>query len=114
MKLLILILNKTECMTDILSNLMSAGISGATVVSCKGMMRVIGQDSVEPPSIFGSLRELINPDRENGDMLFIALEDGQVEMTKSIIKKHTGELCKPDTGIMFTMPISDIEGVTRK
>lgn len=113
MQLLVLVLNKVESMPAILSDFMTAGIGGATVVDCRGMLRVMNSDSIEPPPIFGSLRMLINPEREHGKMLFVVLSDDQVETAKEIIREKTGGLNTPDSGIMFTVALSSVEGVKR-
>ena len=111
MKLLVLILNKTEYLGKILNCLLERDICGATLLDSTGMIRVISEQSVEPPAIFGSLRQFINPSRESSKTVLMVLPEGKVETAKSVIREVTGGFDKPNTGIMFTVPISSTEGV---
>lgn len=111
MKLLVLVLNKTECLGQILSELLDAGLHGATVIDSQGMLRVISHDTVEPPPIFGSLRKYMTPSHEMNKTVFIVLPDEKIEIARKIINKVTGGIDKPDTGIMFAMPLSFVDGI---
>ena len=114
MELLIVILKKVECLGEILSRMMEAGISGATVVDSQGMLTVMNDDDVEAPPIFGSLRKFLNPERESQKMILVLLDNDQMETAKAIVDEETGGLDKPNTGILFTLPVSFAEGVRRK
>lgn len=114
MELLVLILNKVECLGEILAHMMEAGISGATVVDSQGMLTVLGKDDVEAPPIFGSLRQFLNPERESSKMVLVVLNQQQVACVRAIVGQVVGSLGQPNTGILFTMPLSYVEGVTIK
>ncbi len=113
-ELLVLILNKVECLGEILAHMMEAGISGATVVDSQGMLTVLGKDDVEAPPIFGSLRQFLNPERESSKMVLVVLNQQQVACVRAIVGQVVGSLGQPNTGILFTMPLSYVEGVTIK
>ena len=110
MQLYVLILNKEECMGDLLYDLMEAGIKGATIYDSMGAIQYVGHDMTEPPTIFGSLRKYLHPDNGNNKTILIILEDDQVEKVKKVVNKATGGLDKPDVGIAFTLPITSVEG----
>ena len=112
MQLLLFILNKVEVLSELLAQLMNAGISGTTVVDCEGAMRVLGHSDAEPPPIFGSLRQFLNPQRENGKLILTVLTDAQVPVAKQIINQVVGGIEKPDTGIIVTMPLTSVEGLS--
>ncbi|MEG1525553.1 MAG: hypothetical protein RRZ24_06690 [Clostridia bacterium] len=114
MQLFIHITNQVDSITPILSGLMDAGIQGATIVDCKGMLTALNESSVESPPIFGSLRQFINPERQSGKMVFIVLKDEDVPAVKQIIHTVSGDLKLPNTGILFTLPIMGWEGVAHK
>ena len=76
-----------------------------------GMLQYIGHDTVEPPSIFGSLRQYLNPDHENNKTVFTLLRDEQVQTAIDIVNKETGGLGRPNVGIVFTLPVSHTEGL---
>ncbi|HQM96642.1 MAG TPA: hypothetical protein PK705_06525 [Clostridia bacterium] len=111
MQLLVIILNKTEYLSQMLNCMLERNICGATVLDSTGMIKVISEQSIEPPSIFGSLREFINPSRESSKTVFMVLPDEKIEIAKSVVKEITGGFDKPNTGIMFTIPISYAEGI---
>ena len=111
MQLFVLILNKTECLPKLLGEFLSAGIKGATIYDSMGEVQYIGHEPVEPPPIFGSLRKFINPDHEQNKTVLVILHDEQVEAARAIVNNVTGGLDKPGTGIIFTVPVSFVEGI---
>ena len=111
MQLFVLILNKTACLPKLLGEFLSAGIKGATIYDSMGEVQYIGHETVEPPPIFGSLRKFINPDHEQNKTVLVILRDEQVEAARAIVNKVTGGLDKPGTGIIFTVPVSFVEGI---
>ena len=111
MQLFVLILNKTECLPKLLGEFLSAGIKGATIYDSMGEVQYIGHETVAPPPIFGSLRKFINPDHEQNKTVLVILRDEQVEAARAIVNKVTGGLDKPGTGIIFTVPVSFVEGI---
>lgn len=113
MQLLVFITNDVNSVSPILSELMDKEIGGATVVDCKGMLTALNESSVEPPPIFGSLRKFINPDRESGKMIFMVLEDNELDKAKEVIHDVCGNLSRPNAGIMFSLPLMWVEGVPR-
>ena len=110
MKLLVLILNKTECMENLLIKLGEGGIKGATILESTGMARAIGD--LEVLSYFGSLRMVLDPQHTTSKTILIVVEDDHVEIAKEIINEATGGIDKPDTGILIGLPILFAEGVT--
>lgn len=111
MQLFVLILNKTECLPGIVSGFLAGGIKDATIYDSMGMLQYIGHDTADPPPIFGSLRQYLNPDHENNKTVFAILRDEQVDVAINIINKETGGLEKPGVGITFTLPVSRTEGL---
>lgn len=115
MKLLVFITKEIECINIILTKLLEEDISGATIVDCKGMLKEINESSIEPPPIFGSLRHFINPGNESVKMLMIVPKNEEMlERTRCIIHMCSGRLDKPNTGIMFEVPVDNVEGVPKE
>ncbi|HHU32664.1 MAG: hypothetical protein ACOX1Y_02120 [Zhaonellaceae bacterium] len=110
MKLMVLVLKKHEYLEQLLSEFLGAGLGGATIIESVGMLRVIEQSRIEPPPIFGSLRQFINPEYESSRTIFMVLEDEKIETARNIINRIVGGLEKPNTGILFTIPIDYVEG----
>lgn len=114
MQLYVLILNKIECMSTLIHELMDAGIHGATVYDSMGVVQYVGHDMTEPPAIFGSLRRYLHPDNGTNKTLVILLEDSQVSKVRTIVNEVTGGLDHPDVGIAFTLPVSSVDGYEKK
>ena len=112
MQLLIYITKETEKLPAILAGFMEEGIRGATVVDSRGALRTVLNDSEEAPPIFGSLRKFLNPNGEEERMVFVVLPEDKVEPAKAIIRRSV-DLSRPDTGIFFTLPVNDVEGMAK-
>ncbi len=113
MQLLIHITNHEETVTPIMKKFAESGIRGASVVDCQGMLHSLNEDSIDAPSIFGGLRKFVNPDHETNKMIMLVLPDEKVTAAMDIIHSISGDLKLPNTGIMFTLPITRWEGVSK-
>lgn len=110
MQLLLIVLSKTELLETLLDKLMENGFSGATILSSTGMMRELAKYDEDMP-IFAPLRYMIDLDRKESKTIFMVLKEEKIIKAKEIIKSVTGDLSKPDTAILFTLPISSAEGI---
>ena len=114
MQLLVHITNHETSVAPIMSAMMDAGLKGATVIDCQGMLTALNQSSEEPPPIFGSLRAFINPERQSNKMIIVLLKDEDVPTVREIVHNVAGDLRLPNTGILFTLPVMTWEGVSHK
>jgi len=114
MQLFVHITSQENSVTPILSKMMEANIHGASIVDCQGMLTALHASSVEPPPIFGSLRQFINPERPTNKMILVLLRDEDVPRMKEIVHSVSGDLKLPNTGILFTVPVMNWEGVSHK
>lgn len=114
MQLFIHITNNETSVTPILSRMLEAGIHGATVLDCKGMLSSLNQASEDAPPIFGSLRQFINQERQSNKMVMAVLKDEDVPVVRDIVHEVAGDLKQPNTGILFTVPVMNWEGVSHK
>lgn len=110
MQLLLIVLNRVEKLDEILEKLMQYGFTGATIINSTGMMKELAKN-IENYPIFGTLRYLIDMDRDENKTIFMVLKDEQVEKAKEIIRQVIGDLSKPDSAILFTLPILSAEGI---
>ncbi len=110
MQVLTLVLNRTECLEELLEALLKSGIHGGTVVDSTGMMRVIDQSGDDLP-MFAALRQLFDPERKSSKTLVMVLDDAQVTVAREVINRVTGGLDQPDTGILFAVPALFVEGM---
>jgi nitrogen regulatory protein PII len=110
LQLLLIVLNKVEKLDDLLETLLEEGYSGATIINSTGMISKMAKHMENYP-IFGSLRFLVDFDREENITIFMALKDEQVESVKKIVRNVIGDLSQPNTAVMFTLPILSVEGI---
>ena len=114
MQLMIIVLNKTEVLGRLLSAFMEAGIGGATVAETKGMLNALGESADDLPPLFHSFRSFLRLDEAYNKTIFAVISDDLVKEASKIVNEVTGGLDKPNTGILFTVPISYTEGLPKK
>ena len=113
MLLQVLILENEHVLPKLLSEFMRAGLCGSTVLDCEGALQVLGHSDVEEPPIFGTLRQFLNPSRVSGKIVLTALAEEELSISRSVIHSVVGDLSRPGTGIAFTLPISNVEGLAK-
>ena len=97
MQLLFFVLNRSEMLDDILTSFADHDIHGATILDSKGMVHLLASHSDEGEvPFFGAMRAFLKPERENSNLIIAAVND---------------DLSKPDTGVVFTVPISYVKGL---
>ena len=58
-----------------------------------------------------SLKLILNPEQEGSKTIFLIAEDDKISKISNIVNVVTGGLDRPDTGIMFCVPVSYVEGI---
>ncbi len=110
MNLLFVILKKAELVTEICKELAENGVHGGTILDGVGMASVI--EKMDDLPIFGMLKAILADDDEHDvvkTMLFV-MNDEEMEKSRKIIREVVG-LDEPNTGIMFGVPVSFVEGL---
>lgn len=111
MQLLFLVIKRVELVDEIMKELAKAGIKGGTCIDSIGMAKSISNmDSLPMISV---LREILNGDDEvqKGKTIFVVLHDEQLEAAKNAIMKVTGDLSKPNAGVLFAVPVTFALGI---
>jgi hypothetical protein len=110
MQLLVLILKKVELMEELIKKLAECGVTGGTILDGSGMAKALV--NMEDLPVFGVLRQLLSDEeKEVCKVMMFVLKDEQVMTTRKTIKKVIGDLKEPNTGIMFAIPITYVEGL---
>lgn len=109
MQLLIIVLNMTQCLEELLAALADAGITGATIINSTGMAHSLYEH--DELKFMASLRKVLNPDRAESKTIFMVLPEEKIPVVSEILNVVTGGLDQPDTGIMFTLPVNHLEGL---
>jgi len=112
MKLVVYVMNNTKLLDEFLHQLKTKNIKGATILNSTGMARkLIENDDMD---FIGSLKVLFDNPRVESYVILMALEDNQVSIALDVIHNVAGDLSKPNTGIVFTLPIDYIDGFIKK
>ena len=109
MKLLVFVLNRTEKLEPVLNKLEHLGLRGATVLESRGMAMTL--ENYFDGSFIGSLRAVLEPDREENRTVFMALKDEDVQRAVAAIEEAAGSFDSPNSGIAFTLPLDFVKGI---
>ncbi|MBR3904618.1 MAG: hypothetical protein IKJ51_02780 [Clostridia bacterium] len=112
MQVFFFVMNRTEHLEHLLQEFEKNGIIGATVLDSKGMARILHSEEEMP--LFYGLRSIVAPERRSSKTIFCVLDDEKVELARKIVNQVTGGLDHPDSGIMFAVPVSFVEGLVKK
>ena len=104
--MLIFVLNRVEKLEPALNKLEHAGLRGATVLSSRGMAMTL--DKYCDGSFLGSLRAMMEPDREENRTGFMVLKD---EDAVAAVEEVAGSFNTPNSGIAFTLPVDFVKGI---
>lgn len=110
---LILVLNKTEYMEDILNNLMEIGVKGATILDSQGMGSKILTRNFASQNLFGTLKTAFDREHPYNKTIFTIIE-GEELLHKAMktIQDVAGDLSQPGEGLMFTVPVGHVMGMS--
>lgn len=108
MKLLILIMNDVDKLEKLIKQLNEAQITGATIINSTGMARALAEIGDE--ALLGSLRHILDMDRQENRTILMALNESKVASTVALIESVIGDLSKPNTGLVLTLPIDFAKG----
>ena len=108
MKLMVLILNKTESLEYLLDGLSAAGIGGATIIPSSGMaMTLLKMNS---RFLSSSIRSMFSGVEDDNKTIISVIENDQLDIARRVIYNTVGDLSQPNTGILFTVPLDFVEG----
>ena len=107
MQLLIAVINDPGRLDEILSGLVTLGITGATVIASEGMGSRLSQDI----PLFARLntpRPLLGAENRT---IFSVVEDDRVDPALALLERVCGDLTAPGTGIAFAVPLGRVVGL---
>ncbi len=114
--LVVFVLDDVNLGPDVLDAWVEAGVGGITIIESTGLARVQQIEGLRDDiPLMPSLRSLLNRREDHHRTLFSIVEgDEMVEKVIGVTERVTGELIKPNTGILFAFPLSHVVGVPRK
>lgn len=107
MRLLVAVVHDPEKLDEILSGFLELGITGATVLSSEGMGSLLSHDI----PIFAGLQTLISGSRPQNRLILSVVTQDKVKGAVELMKDVSGDLEKPATGIVFTVPVDEVFGL---
>lgn len=110
MQALFLVLHKTEKLDDLLATLQKNDITGGTIIDSKGMLNTLKSNN---NFIIESLRIIIEEPREVSKTLFFILKNEDVTKARKIIDETLDGINNPNTGIMFGIELSFVDGLNK-
>ena len=111
MKLMVIILNKTDALESLLEGMSAAGLGGATIIESSGLATTLSR--LDSSIISASIRAILSGAEEDNRTILSVIRNDQLEIARKVVYNTVGDLSHPNTGIMFTVPIDFVEG-TRK
>jgi nitrogen regulatory protein P-II 1 len=110
MYMLIMVLDDSARLNEVLQAWIDAGVKGVTILESTGVNRVLPRDSASP--MYAGFTQIFGSGRVGHNTLFAVIEemttaDAAVKATEAIL----GDLTKPHTGIIFALPVSRTWGV---
>ena len=97
-------------MDEIMKQLAESGVKGGTILEGSGMAKSL--INMEELPIFSMLKHLLaDEEKTSCKLMLFVLKDEQVMTTRGTIKKVIGDLSVPNTGIMFSIPVTYVEGL---
>ena len=91
----------------ILEGFLELGIPGATVVEAQGMAQVLTKDV----PIFAGLSTLFPGGTADSHLILSVLDTRNLEQVYSLIEDVCGSFDQPGSGILFTVPVSQVRGM---
>jgi nitrogen regulatory protein P-II 1 len=108
MELLVCVINDPAKVDEILEAFLEIGITGATVLESRGM----GKTLVQEQPIFAGFEKMLSGRTSTNKTIFSVIEDEEkVEKAICAVGQICGNLGKPATGIVFTLPIARVKGL---
>ncbi len=107
MHLLVAVLNAPDTLDSILAGFVELGVRGATVINSEGMGRVLSHDI----PIFAGLQTLLDRSGPENRTILTVISTDLIDSVISLIQEACGDLEKPATGIIFTLPVDRVVGL---
>ncbi|MBQ7717911.1 MAG: hypothetical protein IJT38_01235 [Clostridia bacterium] len=108
MQAIVIVLNKTECLEELMEKLSEHNVR-ATIISSKGMAHSLMD--LDKMRFIESLKILLDPIHKENYTIFSVIDDHLIPEVSKIVNEVTGGLEKSNSGIIFTVPVGYAEGI---
>ncbi len=112
MNALFIVLNKPDCLEDLLDKFIEIGVKGATILDSQGMGFAVTHGGHGKEPFLGKIRSIIDNSRPYNKTVFTVIEDEEtLQKAVSAAKEVFGDVYEPGIGMMFTMPVGNVYGM---
>lgn len=109
MYMLMMVLDDSAHLNDVLQAWMSAGVKGVTILESTGVNRVLPRPTAGP--MFAGFSQIFGSGRVGHNTIFAVIDDMETaEMAVAATESVLGDLTKPHTGIIFAVPVAKTWG----
>jgi nitrogen regulatory protein PII len=112
MYLLVNVVERSEQLPKIMEQFAKIGITGSTVLDSTGMGRVLMKTRATLPVMQQINKVTTDLESSNKTVLTVIKEKDRLERAIKIVKSLCGDLNKPGNGILFTLSLDIVEGVS--
>lgn len=110
MYMLMMVLDDSTRLNEVLQAWIGAGVRGVTILESTGVNRVLPRE--EPGSMFAGFSQIFGSGRVGHNTLFAVIENMAVaETAVSATEAILGNLNQPHTGIIFALPVAKSWGI---
>lgn len=108
MQLLVMVVDKERDLDDIFEAFVQIGIKGVTVLESYGS----GHLFTENLSIFGKLSKIADGRKRHNKTIFSIVKDPEtLEKAIKMVREIVGDINKPHTAVIFTVPLGIVQGL---
>lgn len=112
MYMLIMVLDDTSHLNQVLQAWRSAGVTGVTIMESTGINRVLPRETPNPG--FMGFSQLLGTGRVGHQTLFAVIESMELaETAVAATEAVLGKLSEPHRGIMFALPVAKTWGIPK-
>lgn len=110
MYLLVMVLDDSTRLNEVLTAWRNAGVKGVTVLESTGLNRVLPRESAQPA--FAGFSQIFGSGRVGHNTLFAVIDELTVaETAVAATEAILGDLTQPHTGIVFALPVAKTWGM---
>jgi nitrogen regulatory protein PII len=110
MELMVCIVKDHRHVEEILTGFLELGIRGATVADVKGMGQIISKDI----PIFTGFESLFPGGGTHTFMILSVITRDDLKRAARLVDEVCGNLKKPGTGFLFTLPVRYVKGMAEE
>ncbi|AEE95463.1 P-II family nitrogen regulator [Mahella australiensis] len=110
MYVLFIVLNNVDKLKKVLAALKDVGVRGATIIDSVGSGSMMKEEFSGMPIIGSLMRSLEGNYGANKTIFSVIEREEQVNDAMAAVSKVLGDMNRPDTGIMFALPVVKFKG----